>query len=56
MVISDEWYSYKELDSAQFVKKTLLTDNWRNVDYILVFTALFMIFSKKQIRIWLLFI
>jgi len=30
MVISDEWSSYKEdnVDSTQFVKGTLLTDNW----------------------------
>ena len=29
MVISNEWSSYKEdnVDSAQFVKETLLTDN-----------------------------
>jgi len=42
MILSDEWSSYKEdnVDSAQFVKKTLLKDNWwMKVDYILVFTA-----------------
>jgi len=42
MVISDEWSFYKKdnVDSAQFVKETLLTDNWwMKVDYILTFTA-----------------
>jgi len=42
MVISDEWSFYKKdnVDSAQFVKETLLTDNlWMKVDYILAFTA-----------------
>jgi len=42
MVISDEWSFYKEdnVDSAQFVKETLLTDHWwMKVDYILAFTA-----------------
>jgi len=41
MVISDDC-SYKEdnVDSAQFVKETLLNDNWwMKVDYILAFTA-----------------
>jgi len=42
MVISDEWSSCKEddVDKAQFVKETLLNDNWwMKVDYILAFTA-----------------
>ena len=42
MVISDDWSSYKEdnVNSAQFVKETLLNDNWwMKVDYILIFTA-----------------
>nr|XP_007144620.1 hypothetical protein PHAVU_007G170700g [Phaseolus vulgaris]ESW16614.1 hypothetical protein PHAVU_007G170700g [Phaseolus vulgaris] len=42
MVISDEWSFYKEdnVDSAQFVKETLLTDHWwMKVDYILAFIA-----------------
>jgi len=30
MIISDEWLSYKEdnVDNVQFVKETLLNDNW----------------------------
>jgi len=42
MVISNEWSSYKEdnVESAQFLKETLLNDNWwMKVDYILAFTA-----------------
>jgi len=42
-VISDDWSSYKEdnVNRAQFVKETLLNDNWwMKVDYILAFTAL----------------
>jgi len=42
MVTSNEWSSYKEdnVDSAQFVKETLLNDNWwMKVDYILAFTT-----------------
>jgi len=42
MIISDEWSFYKKdnVDSAQFVKETLLTDNWwMKVDYILAFTV-----------------
>nr|XP_007132377.1 hypothetical protein PHAVU_011G089700g [Phaseolus vulgaris]ESW04371.1 hypothetical protein PHAVU_011G089700g [Phaseolus vulgaris] len=42
MLKSDEWSFYKKdnVDSAQFVKETLLTDNWwMKVDYILAFTA-----------------
>jgi len=42
MVISDEWSSYKEdnVDNAQFMKETLLTDNWwMEVDYILTSIA-----------------
>jgi len=56
MVISDEWLSYKEdnVDSAQFVKKTLLNDNWWiKVDYILAFTVPIydVLRKKKHIRI-----
>jgi len=50
MVISDEWSSYKEDDvaRAQSVKETLLNDNWwMKIDYILAFTALFIMFSEK---------
>ncbi|XP_058729605.1 uncharacterized protein LOC131601743 [Vicia villosa] len=41
MVISEQWSSYKDDDvqKAQFVKDTLLDDNWwEKVDYILSFT------------------
>ena len=40
MVISDEWNSYIEgnVDSAQFLKETLQTDNWwMKGYYVLVF-------------------
>jgi len=43
MVISDQWSSYKEdnVNSAQFVKETLLTDNWwMKVDYIPIYDVL----------------
>nr|XP_007161843.1 hypothetical protein PHAVU_001G102800g [Phaseolus vulgaris]ESW33837.1 hypothetical protein PHAVU_001G102800g [Phaseolus vulgaris] len=42
MIISDEWSFYKKdnVDSGQFVKETLLTNNWwMKVDYKLAFTA-----------------
>jgi len=51
MVISDEWFSYKEgnVGSVQFVKEILLTNNWwMKVDYILAFGALIYDFHTKK--------
>lgn len=51
MVISEQWYSYKDDDvqKAQFLKDTLIYDNLcEKVDYIFSSLILFIMFLEEQ--------